>query len=69
MNSTIDKILQRLVEQYHPIKVILFGSCATGNITDDSDIDLLIIKETQEGFIDRWCTVGKILWHTSVDSC
>lgn len=60
-SPVIEKMLVRLIEQYHPIKVILFGSYATGNLTEDSDIDLLIIKETQENFIDRWCAVGKIL--------
>jgi predicted nucleotidyltransferase len=61
MDIVIDRMLQHLIEEYKPIKVILFGSYVTGNITADSDIDLLIIKDTQERFIDRWCTVGKIL--------
>jgi predicted nucleotidyltransferase len=41
--------------------VILFGSYAYGNPRPDSDIDLLIIKDTSERFIDRWVTVRKIL--------
>jgi uncharacterized protein len=61
INATIKIMLQRLIEQYKPLKVILFGSSAKGNLNEDSDIDLLIIKDTPERFIDRWCTVGEIL--------
>ena len=43
------------------IRIILFGSYAHGNFTDDSDIDLLIIKDTKARFLDRWMAVRKIL--------
>ena len=41
--------------------MILFGSHAYGSPQPDSDIDLLIIKETSDGFMDRWVTVRRIL--------
>ncbi len=34
-------------------KIILFGSLATGDIGRASDIDLIIVKDTTEKFIDR----------------
>lgn len=46
---------------HSPQKVILFGSYVYGNPRPDSDIDLLIIKETSERFIDRWVAVRHIL--------
>jgi predicted nucleotidyltransferase len=57
----IQDILEKLLTGYAPQKVILFGSYAHGNPRPDSDIDLLIIKETSERFIDRWVTVRRIL--------
>ena len=39
-------IVQRLHTDYAPQKIILFGSYAYGTRQHDSDIDLLIIKET-----------------------
>jgi predicted nucleotidyltransferase len=57
----IQDILDKLLTGYAPQKVILFGSYAYGDPTPDSDIDLLIIKETPERFIDRWVTVRRIL--------
>jgi len=57
----IQDILEKLLTSYPPQKVILFGSYAYGTPRQDSDIDLLIIKETSERFIDRWVTVRRIL--------
>ncbi len=57
-------ILQKLIAEYAPQKVILFGSHAYGDPEPDSDIDLLIIKETSERFIDRWVTVQRLLTGT-----
>jgi len=57
----IQSILHKLIAEYAPHKVILFGSYAYGVPGRDSDIDLLIIKETSERFIDRWATVQRIL--------
>lgn len=61
IRSVLQNMVQKLVSEYAPIKVILFGSHLTGSPGPDSDIDLLIIKETAARFIDRWTTVQKIL--------
>ena len=42
----IDEISKRIVENFKPEKVILFGSYAHGNPTEDSDLDLLIVKDS-----------------------
>lgn len=60
-NELIRRIVQRIAEEYAPERVILFGSYASGSPGPDSDIDLLIIKDTPERFIDRWTTVRRIL--------
>ena len=61
VRAIIQGILERLLAGYAPQKVILFGSYAYGNPRPHSDIDLLIIKETPERFIDRWVSVRRIL--------
>lgn len=68
IKMVIDHILQKLIAEYNPKKVILFGSYAYGDPDPDSDVDLLIIKETSERFIDRWVTVQRILTgiHSSI---
>ena len=42
----IKDIIDKIVVNYNPDKIFLFGSFAWGNPTKDSDIDLLIIKKT-----------------------
>jgi predicted nucleotidyltransferase len=42
-SEVIDEAVRRLVEVAHPSKIILFGSHARGEATDQSDIDLLVI--------------------------
>jgi predicted nucleotidyltransferase len=54
-------MVEKLVRDYAPERVILFGSHAWGQPGPDSDIDLLIVKDTTERFLDRWSTVRRIL--------
>ena len=49
----IDAVTQKIVDGYQPEKIILFGSYANGNPKEDSDLDLLIIKQTLTPFHRR----------------
>lgn len=61
IEQTLTEIVRRLVAEYQPEKIILFGSYAYGEPNEDSDLDLLIIKETQERLITRIFTVHELL--------
>jgi predicted nucleotidyltransferase len=39
----IEDVGRRIVQEFHPQRVILFGSHANGTATEDSDVDLLVI--------------------------
>lgn len=56
---------KKIVREYQPKKIILFGSYAYGEPTEDSDVDLLIIKDTDKRPIDRWIEVKRLLRDTS----
>lgn len=47
-NKTINEVIRRLVDVYHPIEIYLFGSYAWGHPTDDSDLDLLVVVEKSD---------------------
>lgn len=41
--SHIRKYAEQIARQFHPQKIILFGSYAYGKPTEDSDVDMLVI--------------------------
>ena len=41
--AAIEVMVDRIVEQFHPLRVILFGSHARGTAVADSDVDLLVV--------------------------
>jgi uncharacterized protein len=60
--SKVIRELRRVLEaQYEPEKIILFGSSAEGGAQDDSDIDLLIVKETSQPFYRRLTHVRQLV--------
>ena len=54
--------LRVLVEQFHPQRVILFGSYAYGQPDEHSDVDLLIIKELEQSPVREAISIRKA-WH------
>jgi predicted nucleotidyltransferase len=57
----LDAELARIVERLRtldPERVILFGSFARGDFHENSDIDLVVVVNTEERFIDR---IGRVL--------
>jgi len=49
----IDRYVAEVVEKLNPRKVILFGSFAQGDFNEASDIDLVVIADFKESFLDR----------------
>ncbi|MGH7889141.1 MAG: nucleotidyltransferase domain-containing protein, partial [Thermodesulfobacteriota bacterium] len=59
ISERLQKISERLKKVYHAESVILFGSYARGEETEDSDIDLFIIAPTEERFFERMATARR----------
>ncbi len=57
----IGGIARKIAKDYMPDKIILFGSHAYGRPGKDSDIDLLIIKQTSARHIDRAVKIREII--------
>src|SRR5438128_537802 len=47
-----------IAEEFHPDKIILFGSYAYGTPHEDSDVDLLVVMPTR----DQHAQAVRILW-------
>ena len=68
MSTTVDKVpevvrtvVRQIVQGYAPQTVILFGSYARGEAREGSDIDLLIIKDTDKPPMARWMEVKRLV--------
>jgi len=47
LTNEINLIKEQIVSLYNPSKIILFGSQAKGTATIKSDIDLCVVKDTE----------------------
>jgi predicted nucleotidyltransferase len=62
IRKLISEVVEKIKKEYQPEKIILFGSYAYGTPTEDSDIDLFIIKETDKRRVDRFVEVRKLIY-------
>jgi predicted nucleotidyltransferase len=52
--NVLDEMVRRLVAEFQPEKIILFGSYAWGEPDEDSDVDLfVIVPDSNERRIER----------------
>jgi predicted nucleotidyltransferase len=50
--------VERLAERVQPQAVVLFGSFAKGDVHEGSDLDLLVVADFREPFLER---IGRLL--------
>lgn len=62
----ISEIVNKIVSGYNPEKIILFGSYATGNPNEDSDLDLFVIKDTDLPRPKRVVQVRKMIYGSMI---
>ena len=48
LEEWLPAVVGRVVERFDPVKVILFGSLARGEVNYDSDVDLLVVFDRVE---------------------
>ncbi|PIS39280.1 MAG: hypothetical protein COT33_02780 [Candidatus Nealsonbacteria bacterium CG08_land_8_20_14_0_20_38_20] len=53
ISPKIKEITEKIVKEFQPEKIILFGSFAYGKPKPSSDIDLLIIKKSKKRKVER----------------
>jgi len=61
LNKRLQTIGKKIKKDYRAEKVILFGSYAKGNATEDSDVDLLVVAPTKERFFERMASVRRLI--------
>jgi predicted nucleotidyltransferase len=62
--TLVDEVVNRVLSVARPDRIIMFGSAATGHMTKDSDIDLLVVEpspaNTRERSVEIRDAVGNI---------
>ena len=60
LERELARVMKTLVAEYEPKAVYLYGSLVSGHVSEWSDLDLVVIKETNETFYDRIASVLKL---------
>jgi len=60
--TEIQQIIAKIGAAVHPLRVLLFGSYADGTATDDSDLDLLVIMESDVPRYKRGASIRSLFW-------
>ena len=61
VSDALPNAVSRIVQTLHPDKIVLFGSYAYGKPTPDSDVDLLVVMETDKPRAERYLEVSRLL--------
>jgi predicted nucleotidyltransferase len=56
----LEEITQTIVTRFNPVRVVLFGSHARGQETEDSDVDLFVEMETDRRPPERAIEIGAV---------
>ncbi|MBI3903406.1 MAG: nucleotidyltransferase domain-containing protein [Nitrosomonadales bacterium] len=59
--NTIQQAVARLVAAASPSKVILFGSYARGDATEDSDLDLMVIEPEVDNKFEEMIRLHRVV--------
>jgi predicted nucleotidyltransferase len=59
--QALSDIVQHIVNELRPERIILFGSYGYGSPNENSDVDLLVIMETSSRPADRYLAVSRLL--------
>ena len=59
--TLLNEVVRRVLTVARPDRIILFGSAATGQMTEDSDIDLLVVEPELANTRDRSVRIRRAL--------
>ena len=59
--TLLDEVVRRVLTVARPDRIILFGSAATGQMTEDSDLDLLVVEPEPANTRDRSVRIRRAL--------
>jgi uncharacterized protein len=64
--AMIDRIVKRIVRQFDPDQIILFGSHARGTAGPGSDLDLVVVMPFEGSSFEKMLEIGMALGDASI---
>ncbi len=59
--TLLNELVRRVLTVARPNRIILFGSAVTGQMTEDSDLDLLVVEPDPANIRDRSVKIRRAL--------
>jgi len=53
LQAELDRFLPPLINQFKALKIIVFGSLAGNEVSEWSDLDIVVVRDTPLRFLDR----------------
>jgi len=63
LEDELNTFVEGVKKSYHPEKIILFGSLASGKVNARSDLDLIVVAQTKDDFWARLKKISKYCSH------
>ena len=61
LEKELERYVKILIEQENPELILLYGSLVSGNIHESSDIDLVVVDDSDQPFFARTWQIRKML--------
>ena len=62
----VQETIDTIVEKFNPKMVIVFGSVAKGTADDHSDLDILVVMETDQSYFKRPIAIYKEVYRIGI---
>ena len=61
LQAELDRFLPTLINQFKAVKIIIFGSLAGNEVSEWSDLDIVVVRDTSLRFLDRSAELIRVL--------
>lgn len=60
-NETISALTKLLIKAAQPTRILLFGSYARGNASEDSDVDIMVVEQNLQDRLTEMVRLNRLL--------
>lgn len=61
LQAELDRFMPTLINQFKALKIVIFGSFAGNEVSEWSDLDIVVVRDTTLRFLDRSAELIRVL--------